>query len=158
MDLLKRIARQHPKAKIYAVIGFNPNKTYPVTPTQRRDIVKDAIQSDPKLRDCVDVVICKGYIWRFALEKRCAFMYRGIRSWEKDGSEERFLHVLNIIGPLLLGRCRKPPTTRFIKSQKRYAHISSSLVRARARQSDSVMDLVPASITRQIARFYGPSQ
>jgi hypothetical protein len=55
-------------------------------------------------------------------------MYRGIRSWEKDGKEEQALHILNTWGPLVLGPTWPIPT-HYLEGLPEYNHISSTLIR-----------------------------
>jgi cytidyltransferase-like protein len=84
--------------KVYAVIGFNPSKTYAVTPEQRSAVLKTMVEH----LENVEPVTVRGYIWRFALEKRAVAVYRGIRSWRLDGAAERFLELQNRVGPPLM--------------------------------------------------------
>ena len=56
-------------------------------------------------------------------------LYRGIRTWEKDGKEERDLHILNSWGPLVFGPLKWPLKTWFLEGDKRYLHLSSTLIR-----------------------------
>ena len=104
LAIFRRIARSHPDGIIYAVIGSNPTKRYLVTPEERVALLKQACRAHPELKNVVPVVV-QGYVHRFARERGVAVMYRGIRSWAKDGADERLLHVQNLLGPLLLDRC-----------------------------------------------------
>ena len=56
-------------------------------------------------------------------------MYRGIRSWEKDGTEEMSLNVLNTLGPILLGPLKAPIETHYLQSSGDLAKVSSTRVR-----------------------------
>ena len=110
LAIFRRIARRHPDGIIYAVIGSNPTKRYLVTPEERVALLKQACRVHPELKNVVPVVV-HGYVHRFARERGVAVMYRGIRSWAKDGAGERLLHVQNLLGPLLLDR-RWPTVTK----------------------------------------------
>ena len=110
LAIFRRIARSHPDGIIYAVIGCNPTKRYLVTPEERVALLKQACRAQPELKNVVPVVV-QGYVHRFARERGVAVMYRGIRSWAKDGADERLLHVQNLLGPLLLDR-RWPTVTK----------------------------------------------
>ena len=52
---------------------------------------------------------------RAAITKIVQLFIRGIRTWDQDGEEERFLHILNSFGPLIVGPLIWPIPT--IKSQ-----------------------------------------
>ena len=92
---------------------------------------------------------------------------RGIRSWAKDGAEERSLQILNTWGPLLLGPLWWPLSTVFLEGHPKYNHVSSTLVRnlcsgqEQSQQSRSIgataeglKELVPESIVDDVARLY----
>ena len=55
--------------------------------------------------------------------------FRGIRSWEKDGSDERQLQILNTWGPMLLGPLVWPIPTIYLEGNPKYNHVSSTLIR-----------------------------
>ena len=162
--LLRAMARQHRKGTLYAVVGHNPAKTYPVSPDARVALLRKICASDPELRN-VEPVAVSGYIWRFALARRC-LLYRGIRTMAKDGAEERFLHLLNLVGPLLLGG-RFPATTIYVTcpartgapsgdDQGNLTGVSSSRVRGLLQQNMTIKGLVPAAIEEATARLYAP--
>lgn len=39
--------------------------------------------------------VVEGYIWRYAKRRGATIFFRGIRSWEADGADERALQILN---------------------------------------------------------------
>jgi len=92
---------------------------------------------------------------------------RGIRTWEKDGAEERNLQILNTWGPLVLGPLWWPLPTVFLQGNPKYNHVSSTLIRnllvnkdqkTRDKSSgkeEELKDLVPSSIVDDVARLYG---
>jgi len=92
---------------------------------------------------------------------------RGIRTWEKDGAEERNLQILNTWGPLVLGPLWWPLPTVFLQGNPKYNHVSSTLIRnllvnkdqkTRVKSSgkdEELKDLVPSSIVDDVARLYG---
>lgn len=57
--------------------------------------------------------------------------FRGIRTWEKDGNEERALHKLNLWGPLLLGPMKWPLPTHYLEGNPKYTSLSSTFIRDR---------------------------
>lgn len=83
-----------------------------------------------------------------------SYLYRGVRTWGKDGPSEILLALLNLIGPLLL-EARLPPSTRYIEAAPELIHVSSTLVRARAAGGESLSDLVPPAIAKKVAALWG---
>jgi phosphopantetheine adenylyltransferase len=92
---------------------------------------------------------------------------RGIRSWERDGAEERKLQIQNAWGPIVLGPLYSPIPTVYLQSPPQYTHISSTLIRSitekdiSADQSpvlkDDIRKLVPEVIVEDVVRLYGSS-
>jgi pantetheine-phosphate adenylyltransferase len=143
---------------VIVVVGMNAGKTYAVTPDERAALLRTILKTLPNVR----VEVVSGYIWRFAKERNVRVFFRGIRSWEKDGHEERHLQILNTWGPLLLGPLWWPIPTRFLEGKPDYSHISSTLIRDICSKPDfnvqDIHDLVPESIAEQVMKFYGPRQ
>ena len=167
VHILKAIARRHAMGKVFAVVGVNPEKVYAVSGEERRAVLEQIIRGDPGLRN-VEAVVVEGYIWRKALAadkarfgaagaasgRRCV-MYRGIRTWAKDGQAEALLHVLNLVGPLLFARA-SPPETRFLTAPTSgaLATVSSSEVRKRVKEGGDLRGLVPPNATDAITHLY----
>lgn len=100
--------------------------------------------------------VVQGYIWRYAKREGASLFFRGIRSWEKDGGEERGLQILNTWGPLLLGPLYWPIPTVYLEGKPEYNHVSSTLVRGACGASSAELTrLVPASICDDVASLYG---
>lgn len=168
--ILRAIARRHRQGTCYAVIGHNPSKRYAVSPDERASILRACIAADPTLSN-VKVVVVAGFIWRFAFERDAAkglpsgapqvgcALYRGIRSWAKDGRAEAWLHLLNMVGPLLLGPFKLPPETRYCLAPTSedsviLRTVSSSLVRAKVQAGESIKGLVPPAAEMAVTQFY----
>lgn len=83
LDILRRLSEAH--TKVYAVVGFNPSKTYAVPPPRRLSILKKMTRDLPN----VECVLVSGLIWRWCGREGVKIMYRGVRTWEEDGREER---------------------------------------------------------------------
>lgn len=101
------------------------------------------------------IKVVQGYIWRFAKKIQAQIFFRGIRTWEKDGREERQLQILNTWGPLLLGPLTWPIPTIYLEGKPEFNHISSTLVRDVCRDKEALRALVPDDILDDIARLYG---
>lgn len=143
--------------KVIVVIGMNPNKRYAVTPPQRAMLLKAMLKSLPN----VHVEVVEGYIWRFAKRRNVRIFFRGIRTWEKDGHEERHLQILNTWGPLLLGPLWWPIPTQFLEGKPEYNHISSTLIRemcTKQQEKEDVNDLVPEIVATDVVKYYGSYQ
>ena len=123
---------------------------------------------------CTTVV--GGLIWRTVQRQGADRFVRGIRSWDKDGRDERHLQILNTWGPLVLGPFWWPVPTLFLEGHPDYNHVSSTLVRDLLcrnngggggvqltagttrdgrRRREELATLVPASIVDDVARLYG---
>jgi phosphopantetheine adenylyltransferase len=144
--------------KVIVVIGVNPSKRYDVTPEERADLTRRMLKRSATSSN-VEVHVVKGYIWRHAKREGAEIFFRGIRSWEKDGREERSLQILNTWGPLLLGPLWYPIPTQFLEGKPEYNHISSTLIRDLSSiPNSSVTDLehlVPKSIVKDVTKLYG---
>lgn len=144
--------------KVLVVVGMNPNKKYAVTPNERANLLKTMLKSLPN----VQVEVVAGYIWRFAKRHDGRIFFRGIRTWDKDGPDERHLQILNTWGPLLLGPLFWPIPTQYLEGKPEYNHISSTLIRNICSQpgfrTQDVHDLVPESIAEEVVQYYGTRQ
>lgn len=128
---------------------------------------------------CLCIVV-EGYIWRYAKRVGATLFCRGIRSWEKDGRDERSLQFLNTWGPLLLGPLNWPIPTIYLEGNPKYNHVSSTLIRQiciRAQEQQQLVhdddgatgttqifskdkeaaltQLVPENTARRVAELYG---
>jgi phosphopantetheine adenylyltransferase len=144
------------------VIGINPNKEYAVTPQQRAELLRRMLELK-KLNTNVRVEVYAGYIWRLARQQGATIFFRGIRSWERDGKEERSLHILNTWGPLVCGPLVWPVTTMYLQGKPEYNHVSSTLIRDLSKDvggkesehvEQSLQDLVPPELAREVAELY----
>ncbi len=119
--------------------------------------------------DATKSLVVEGYIWRYAKRIGASLFFRGIRSWEKDGSDERHLQILNTWGPLLYGPLAIPIPTLYIEGDPRYNHVSSTLIRSiceshkdNSEQNEivtaSLSELVPSEVAEKVAKLYGAKQ
>lgn len=154
LAMISHLAERY--GQVLVVVGMNPNKRYAVSPYARADMLRNMfLASLPN----VQVHVVAGYIWRFAKPRQGQIFFRGIRTWEKDGREERQLQILNTWGPLLLGPLWWPIPTHFLQGKPEYNHISSTLIRELcAKPEFQIKDLseyVPQSIAEDIVKLYG---
>lgn len=156
LEMLKFLAKRY--GTVIAVIGVNPNKTYVVTPQERADMIKAMLDS-AGIKDQVRVQVVEGYIWRFAMKENVSIMFRGIRSWSKDGKEEQALHILNTWGPLVYGPFKWPLPTQYLEGAPEYNHISSTLIRTLCMKAGTGKDpdltsVVPHNAASLVAEAY----
>mmetsp|Transcript_10497 Transcript_10497/g.11242 ORF Transcript_10497/g.11242 Transcript_10497/m.11242 type:complete len:123 (+) Transcript_10497:654-1022(+) len=117
------------------------------------------------MRSYYNTLVVDGYIWRYAKRVGATRFIRGIRSWEKDGYDERALQILNTWGPLLLGPVF-PIKTIYLEGDPHYNHISSTLIRDICSTSacddnsfdknkeDALSKLVPTEVAQKVAKLY----
>lgn len=160
--------------RVIVAIGVNPNKKYLVTPDERAALLRRMlapyknVQVEGKsewfnlfvTRDQLTVLlVIHGYIWRTVKRMNAKIFFRGIRSWEKDGQEERALQILNTWGPLLLGPLWWPLPTIFIEGKPEYNHVSSTLIRSLCKdgkaKNEDLRTLVPEVVLEDVVRLYG---
>lgn len=94
-------------------------------------------------------------------------LFRGIRTWEADGHEERSLHKLNLWGPMLLGPMKWPLPTYYLEGNPKYSSLSSTIIRDRCKRiitdkddkkSDEILNLsglIPKEVEKEIIMAYG---
>lgn len=152
--------------RVICCIGVNPNKQYDVTPQSRAEILREMLTHDGGCNN-VTVEVVSGYIWRYARTQNASLFFRGIRTWDADGGDERTLQILNTWGPLILGWIW-PIKTIFLEGDPRYRHVSSTLVRqicARRKEAiesgdhskdinDELSRLVPERVVAKVADVY----
>jgi len=155
--MLRYLAERY--GRVICCIGVNPNKTYDVTPQARASILRKMCEDCSNIR----VQVVSGYIWRYARAHNASFFFRGIRTWEADGSEERQLLILNSWGPLLLGKIW-PTKTVFLEGDPRYRDVSSTLVRrlcaerratSRNEGDEKLARLIPSTVLTEVVAAYG---
>jgi pantetheine-phosphate adenylyltransferase len=144
--------------RVIVVVGVNPAKHYRVTGHQRADLIRDMLQQEAGAKN-VEVQVVSGYIWRTVKPQGARIFIRGIRSWEKDGKEERSLQILNTWGPLVLGPLWWPLPTIYLEGKPEFNHVSSTLIRkicqSRGGTQEELKTLVPGSIAESVAQYYG---
>lgn len=150
--------RRRGHRRILVVIGVNRNKKYAVPAERRAELLRSMCHRLGL--EGVEVHVVEGLVWRWAGRHGVRTLFRGIRSWAKDGRSERFLHFLNQVGPPLLG-LRWPIPTVFVESHPELTRVSSTLVRERcqtcaveAAATETLSGLVPAGTETEVWRLY----
>ena len=166
---------------VIAIVGMNPQKKYLVSPKERAELLREMLKEHPDTANVrVEGTIChtyiyhmhsniipwshhyclvvSGLIWRFAKQHGATVFFRGIRSWKKDGREERSLQILNTWGPLVLGPTWPLPTM-YLEGNPEFNHISSTLIRNLCHgegspPNEALSKLVPSSVVDTVANLY----
>jgi len=142
---------------VIAIVGMNPQKKYLVSPKERAELLREMLKEHPDTAN-VRVEVVSGLIWRFAKQHGATVFFRGIRSWKKDGREERSLQILNTWGPLVLGPTWPLPTM-YLEGNPEFNHISSTLIRNLCHgegspPNEALSKLVPSSVVDTVANLY----
>lgn len=155
LHMLKYLAERF--GQVIVVVGMNPDKKYLVSPEERAQLLRRMIQEE-RVGKNVKVEVVQGYIWRTVKRMGARIFFRGIRSWEKDGVDERSLQILNTWGPLLLGPLWWPLPTIFLEGKPEYNHVSSTLIRNLCKDGKAgekeLKTLVPPCIANDVAIMY----
>mmetsp|Transcript_53870 Transcript_53870/g.104219 ORF Transcript_53870/g.104219 Transcript_53870/m.104219 type:complete len:218 (+) Transcript_53870:51-704(+) len=148
-EVISFLAASH--KQVHLVIGVNPKKTYPVSGEARKEILEHMVQEAGFQN--VRVHVWGGYVWKLAAQLGAKRLARGVRSWEEDGKPERYLQVQNLLWPVLLA-CLPPIKTTYVEAPPQLRNFSSTLLRQRLERGESIDDMVPNSIARQVAAAY----
>lgn len=143
--------------KLIVVVGVNPDKQYKVSGQERVDVLQKMV-SDKGLKN-VKVQVVEGLIWRTVKPMGVNVFIRGIRSWDRDGPDERKLQILNTWGPLLLGPLWWPLPTVFLAGKPQFNHVSSTLIRDICQsptqlRGGALKQLIPECVTDDIQALY----
>ena len=147
-DTLQHGVARRAQRSASTATGTHPNPTEQV----RCELVASMVAA-AGLTDRVEAVVVPQYPWRFGLRRGVVIMYRGVRTWQKDGTAESVLAALNVVGPLLLAAAL-PPDTRYIEASPELLDLSSTMVRKRAAAGESLVGLVPKSVEARVAELY----
>lgn len=141
-----------PETPAGAVIVNSPKqRTYPVSPDERKAIIEHALPSMGAQN--VKVWVWGDVIFKLARKVGATAMYRGIRSWQEDGKAERYLEVQNVCWPVL-STCASPMSTYFVEGPPQYSFVSSTLLRERLKSGQSIADIVPAVVADKVRAAY----
>jgi len=153
VEMIKYLARRY--KRVHVVIGMNPNKFYPVLPVRRAELLEQMVDLE-LTEECkckVKVEVVSDYIWRYAKSNGAKILFRGIRTWERDGREERALHKLNLWGPLVVGRTW-PLQTCFLEGKPEFTGVSSTWIRdlCSAEIDEERMKTLESVVPKEVAK------
>jgi len=151
LEMLRYLSKAH--AKVVAVIGVNPNKTYQVSAYQRQELLRAMIASLGLAN--VEVVVWAGLIFDYARSVGASAMYRGIRTWKEDGRSEKFLEFQNLFFQPVYGHW--PIPTAYLQGDPKLSTVSSTLLRKRLAAGESICDLVPEACAAAVQQAYAPT-
>jgi len=165
--MIEHLAKTY--TNVILVIGMNPNKVYKVSPQTRADILHKMISTRLGNKEMdksrIRVKVVSGYIWRYSMSQNAKIMFRGIRTWKKDGKEERALHILNTWGPIVFGPLKWPLKTVFMEGDTKYLDLSSTLIReacanqkananGQRRNKSCLEGMVPKEVEEEVVKAY----
>eukprot|EP00428_Durinskia_dybowskii_P034036 CAMPEP_0170275874 /NCGR_PEP_ID=MMETSP0116_2-20130129/37921_1 /TAXON_ID=400756 /ORGANISM="Durinskia baltica, Strain CSIRO CS-38" /LENGTH=514 /DNA_ID=CAMNT_0010527145 /DNA_START=108 /DNA_END=1648 /DNA_ORIENTATION=+ len=148
LEMLRYLSKAH--AKVVAVIGVNPRKTYHVSAYQRQEILATMIEH-LGIRN-VDVVVWAGFIFQYARSVGATAMYRGIRTWTQDGFGEKLLEFENLFIQPVFGNW--PIPTAYLQGDPKLSAVSSTLIRRRIAAGETISDLVPEACVPAVQKAY----
>lgn len=139
LDIICRAAVNYDEV----IVGIfeNPEKQYLFSTEQRRELLELATQNLPH----VHVTVCSGYTADYARDGGFAAIIRGYRS-ERDLDYEQKMAQYNSE--------RGGVHTLLLETPRELAGVSSTLVRERLAQGESISGLVPEACRKTILRLY----
>lgn len=133
LDLVRRALEKYDEVCIGVLI--NPEKSYAYTLTQRLEFLRLALTGLG-----VSVYHSDGLAVDLAKSVGADVMVRGIRPGD-EAYEAELARLNQVIGGV---------STEFIACDKRYANVSSTMVKERLARGEDVSDIVPAQIVNRL--------
>ena len=137
-EMIRRVAEK--EDEVYVVIFTNPNKSYTFSLEDRVAMLMLATE------DLENVIVSYslGYVVDYMREHNIDRIVKGYRTeadleWEREQAEYNLKHG--------------GYETELILCDERYAHISSTLVRERLKNGESVSDVLPLSVGKYLANI-----
>mmetsp|Transcript_16233 Transcript_16233/g.21350 ORF Transcript_16233/g.21350 Transcript_16233/m.21350 type:complete len:231 (+) Transcript_16233:171-863(+) len=150
--LLEYLASRY--GKVIIIVGKNMSKKYDVGPEDRAAVIQEYLEKSESMKNA-RVEVVTGLVWKFAKREGASLLFRGIRTWAKDGANEIILNILNTVGPVLLGPLVRPIPTVFIEGDPAFNDISSTKVRKVCSNNELLVELVPPEVKESIMNMYG---
>ena len=137
-EMIRRVAEK--EDEVYVVIFTNPNKNYTFSLEDRVAMLMLATED----LDNVIVSYSLGYVVDYMREHNIDRIVKGYRTeadleWEREQAEYNLKHG--------------GYETELILCDERYTHISSTLVRERLKNGESVSDVLPLSVDKYLANI-----
>lgn len=132
-NVIERIVRAHPEDELVVGIGTHPDKKYLFTLDEREEMARRYL-SDLG----VEVVSFEGMLTDYAVENGFDVVYRGIRDANDAREELNIFHALRSQGTGM--------EIYLIPAHEEMTHISSSNVKAIAREHGRIHTLVPLHV------------
>ena len=134
VEMIRRVAER--EDEVYVVIFTNPNKKYTFSLDDRVAMLMVALEE----LDNVFVSYSLGYVVDYMREHDITKIVKGYRNeqdlvWEREQAEYNFKHGYE---------------TELILCEDEYKHISSTLVRERIKNGESLDGIVPKSVESYI--------
>ncbi|MEM9243766.1 MAG: pantetheine-phosphate adenylyltransferase [Pseudomonadota bacterium] len=136
IDLIERAAKLFDR--VIVTIATNANKQYTLTTQERKTLIESVITTF----DNVDVEVCHGLVTDFAAAKGATMILRGIRS-STDMDFEFQLAGMN-------KQLNNTIETLFMMTNKKYSHISSSIIKEIAVHGKLPDQFVPPIVAKML--------
>ena len=140
IDILKRALKVFDKVII--LVSFNPNKKYHFSPSERKEMIEDALKEEKIVN--VDVDIYDGLTVEYALKHNAPYLIRGLRA-VTDFEYEFQIHSAN-------DYINKEVETVFFMAKNDTSFISSSMIMELYHNNVDVSKLVPTSVNNKLKK------
>ena len=140
LDILERALKIFDR--IIVMIGDNPNKNPFFSPSERIDMLNEAIKKQIKVKGVVEVEYFGGVLLNFLKKKNANIIVRGLRA--VSDFEFEFQRAL------LNRKLDSTIETVFIMTKDEYSFLNSSIVKEISRFNGSVKGLVPINVEKEL--------
>ncbi len=139
LEVIKAAAKAFDRVIVAAMV--NPEKTYDFSPEEIVNMLKNIVVGI----DNVTVDYYDGMLWQYVADNGISAIVKGIRS-KADLDYEMPMAEFN--------KERCGVDTLYVYADKAVAHISSSLVKSKAVNGESIKGLVPENIEEKVLEKY----
>lgn len=137
IDIIERASKAF--EKLIVAIGENPAKKYTLNSKERLNVAKQSLSHIENIEIC----IFEGLLADFAFENKADFIIRGVRD-SKDVSDEQSLASINASQSMV--------DTFLLFSKSKFAHVSSSSVKALQKENGCISEYVPLPVKKIIEK------
>ena len=139
IDIVRRAANDYDK--VYLAVMINDTKNYMFTLSEREEIAKSAVNGIQN----VEVISSDGYLWKLAKELEAIAIVKGIRNSTDEEYELKMAKYNAEHYP--------EAKTILLKTSEGLEHISSTLVRERLLNNESLNGLLPSEAIDKITQI-----